>query len=54
MIEQLHRSPKTVTIPHNRNLEFYRKLIRHVFGICQLVYEWRTGDKPPGVKELLG
>ena len=55
---QLYSKVKPHIIPDDditqRNLDFYRKLMRHIFAICQLVFEWRTGVKPPGVKDLLG
>jgi hypothetical protein len=36
-----------------REIEYYRRLIRLVIALCSLVYEWRNGEKPPSIRELM-
>ena len=39
--------------PPDRDIEFHRKMMRHIFAMCQLWFVWRTGKKPPGLKDIL-
>lgn len=37
-----------------RRLKAFSKLVRHVFGALQALYELYTGEDAPGLKEALG
>lgn len=44
----------TTEMACDKDLAFYRKAMRHLFALCQLWFAWKTGKKPPGLKEILG
>jgi len=35
---------------HDRH--HYIKLVRSVLAICQILYAWKTGSKPPGIRDI--
>ena len=41
------------SIDKGRDLEYYRRLVQLVIALCSLVYEWRTGEKPPKLRDVL-
>jgi len=38
------------SLKHDRH--HYIKLVRLVLAICQTLYAWKTGSKPPGIQDI--
>jgi len=38
------------SLKHDRH--HYIKLVRSVLAICQILYAWKTGAKPPGIRDI--
>lgn len=53
MIDRLQQREKPRLPTADREIEYYRRLIRLAIALCSLIYEWRNGEKPPSVKDLM-